>query len=381
MPAVSATANGQQDVIVVGGGLAGLTAAIHLARAGACVTVVESKGYPQHKVCGEYVSNEIVPYFEELGIPVRSWQPRQVERFRLHAPSGRWVESRLPLGGFGLRRFTLDRNLYELGQELGVRFLLNSTVSDVSLAGDRFRVDVKDHGPLGARAVIGSFGKRSVLDKRLQRPFAQRAASHVAAKFYVRADFPDDLVALFTFEGGYAGAVRVEDGTVDIAYLATDRLVRDHEGLAGLERDVLGRNPALRRLLTSERLGQDHSLAISNISFDRKEQVAEHMLLVGDAAGMILPLCGNGMAMGVHGAKLAAEATLEHLRGHLDRTAMEQRFRDAWRSRFSSRIAWGRRLQPFVEKPALSELAVRALRLVPGLLHALIRRTHGQPFA
>ena len=50
------------EIIVIGGGLAGLTAAIHLGLEGRSVLVIEKNEYPNHKVCGEYVSNEVVPY-------------------------------------------------------------------------------------------------------------------------------------------------------------------------------------------------------------------------------------------------------------------------------------------------------------------------------
>jgi flavin-dependent dehydrogenase len=365
------------DVVIIGGGLAGLTAAIHLAREGARVVVVETREYPQHKVCGEYVSNEILPYFASLGIPVRTWQPKQVQRFRLHAPSGRWVESRLPLGGFGLRRYTLDYNLYRIAQELGVEFALRTTVRDVELREGRHLLHSTEGSRWQASAVLGSFGKRSELDRLLGRGFMRRPATHVGLKFYLRAAFPSDLVALYGLDAGYAGAVQVEDGSVDIACLTTEAQLQANGGLDGFEERVLQRHPALGALLRSGTRLQAKPFTISNVSFCPKQAVVEHILMVGDAAGMIFPLCGNGMAMGVHGAKLAAEAVLDFLGGRLDRLAMEERFRSSWRREFGRRLFWGRRLQPLVDRGGLSELAVGALRHLPALLPPIIRRTHG----
>ena len=56
------------DVIIIGGGLAGLTNAIHLSKLGKKVLLIEKNEYPKHKVCGEYISNEVLPYLEFLGL-------------------------------------------------------------------------------------------------------------------------------------------------------------------------------------------------------------------------------------------------------------------------------------------------------------------------
>ena len=56
------------DTIIVGGGLAGLTCALHLSQQNCSVLLLEKYSYPHHKVCGEYVSNEVLPYLNSLGI-------------------------------------------------------------------------------------------------------------------------------------------------------------------------------------------------------------------------------------------------------------------------------------------------------------------------
>ena len=63
------------EVIIVGGGLAGLTAAIHLARKGVSTMLFERNRFPHHKVCGEYLSREVLPYLKELEIPFQDLKP------------------------------------------------------------------------------------------------------------------------------------------------------------------------------------------------------------------------------------------------------------------------------------------------------------------
>ncbi len=365
------------NIIIIGGGLAGLTAALHLSRKGFSVQVIEKKAYPQHKVCGEYVSDEVQAYLQHLGADIKSIQPNHVDRFRLYAPSGTFIEAPLPLGGFGMRRYTFDQFLYKKAMDAGVDFLLNTKVEQVHFIGDHFEVQAQRQPIINAQVVLGSFGKRSTLDKALKRPFFQQPADYLGVKFYLKANFPSDLVALYNFSGGYGGAVEVEDGTIDIAYLTRHDQVKACGGLQSFEEKIIWQNPAFKKLLTeSERL--QPTLTISNISFRPKKQIQDHILMLGDAAGMIPPLAGNGMAMAIHAGKLASEAATDFLQKKISRRQMEQQYQQAWNRQFAYRLFWGRRLHRFMGKPALSEFSVRALQKMPFLLPGIVRQTHGK---
>ena len=102
--------------------------------------------------------------------------------------------------------------------------------------------------------------------------------------------------------------------------------------------------------------------------------------MCGDAAGLITPLCGNGMAMALHGAALAAAATHDFLAGRTARPAMEAAYARAWQAQFGARLRVGRAVQRLFGGPVLSELVIGGLRRWPGAVRALMRRTHGQAF-
>ncbi|MEL7119861.1 MAG: NAD(P)/FAD-dependent oxidoreductase [Bacteroidota bacterium] len=368
-----------KDVVIIGGGLAGLTAAIAIARAGKEVLVIEQKSYPQHKVCGEYVSNEVVSYFESLGFDVRKIQPHTVHTFRLHGPSGQYVETQLPLGGFGLRRYTFDLELYKYAQSLGVAFMENTKVFDVTFEDDFFEVNAKHQTKCKSKVVLGSFGKRSSLDKQLKRAFIQKPTDYFGVKFYLKKDFSKELVSLYNFEGGYGGAVLVEDGTVDVAYLARTSTLKKYGGLEAFEQEVLNKNPAWKLLVDDAEYIWPKPMTISNISFLPKERIVNHVLMIGDAAGMIPPLVGNGMAMGIHASKLASENVLRFLDGQISRNEMELCYSKAWNKKFGSRLFWGRNLQHFMGKNHISELSIQTLKKFPFILPLIIKQTHGQP--
>jgi flavin-dependent dehydrogenase len=110
----------QIDVLIVGGGLAGLSSAIHLSKQNLSVLVIEKNSYPKHKVCGEYISNEVLPYLDFLEVDVFKLGAKKIDKFQLSTPKGQLISADLPLGGFGIIRFCLDESLSNKALESGV---------------------------------------------------------------------------------------------------------------------------------------------------------------------------------------------------------------------------------------------------------------------
>ena len=121
-----------RDVIIIGGGLAGLVNSILLARTGLDVLLIEKKSYPFHRVCGEYISNEVVPFLRRNGLYPDHFEPASIKQFSLSAISGKQASVSLSMGGFGISRFQFDQFLYEKALESGVEFALNQSVDHVS---------------------------------------------------------------------------------------------------------------------------------------------------------------------------------------------------------------------------------------------------------
>src|SRR5215831_18926397 len=99
--------NKKGEILIIGGGLAGLTAGIHLSKMGLAVTIFEKNEFPKHKVCGEYVSNEVLPYLDWLGVNVADLMPTNISKFQFSTINGQLSEIDLPLGGFGISRYAL----------------------------------------------------------------------------------------------------------------------------------------------------------------------------------------------------------------------------------------------------------------------------------
>jgi len=368
------------DVLVLGGGLAGLSAALHLARAGHRVSLLEQKDYPRHKVCGEYLSLEVVPYLQSLGADLYALHPKTQNRLLLTGPGGTPVRQQLPLGGLGLSRYALDHFLAERAAAAGVRIHTRQKVLALELDEDGGNVRTQTGEHFRGRVLLNATGKRSIVDKALQRPIRDRTAPWMAVKQHMAWDgCPEDEVQLHNFPRGYCGVSQVESGVVNVCYLVRTEALRQAGSLEELESLFLRANPVLNHLLANGQRLWKQPLVISNVSFARKTQREGPVLMLGDAAGLISPLCGNGMAMAIGAGRLAGEQVHAFLHGRKSRAAMQQDYALSWRRHFSHRLWWGRQVQALFGTPGLTDLAFRAIRYFPPVLHQIIRRTHGTP--
>ena len=357
--------------------MAGLAGAIHLARAGAQVILFEQHDYPRHKVCGEYISNEVLPYLSSIGLDPAPLAPKAINRLLFSAPSGKSVNAPLPLGGFSVRRYALDEHWYQAALAAGVEIHLLTPIIDVHFNGETFTLKTRQGGEFQARMAMGSYGKRSQLDRVLKRSFFQEKARYVGIKAYYEYDFPSDLVALHNFPGGYCGVSQVENGWVNVAYLTTHALLKRHGSIDALEQQALSVNPHLRELFQLGERITPQPLVISNVSFRSKALIENHLLMNGDAAGMIPPLAGNGMAMAIGSAEILSGLALLFLDGNISRGQLEQQYQEQWNAMFRARLFWGRQIQAMMGKTLAAEAAVAGLRLLPALLPLIVKQTHG----
>ena len=312
-----------KQVIVVGGGLAGLTCALHLSQSGIAVTLIEKKSYPRHKVCGEYISNEVLPYLKYLGIDPYKYGAKEIKDFELSSVKGNSVFAALPLGGFSISRFKLDHLLYENAVKRGVT-IIKDAVTDIHFADNRFQVSLKNHPIIEGVFVIGAYGKRSNLDQKMGREFLKHKAPYLAVKAHYKGDYPENLVGLHHFYGGYCGVSNVEDNILNVCFIAEYAQFKKYKNIAEFEEKVLFKNKELKAIFQSSTLIFDKPLSISQISFASKPLIEDHVIMSGDSAGMIHPLCGNGMSMAKNSAKMISEILIQYCAGSIDRMAVDK---------------------------------------------------------
>nr|WP_121273282.1 NAD(P)/FAD-dependent oxidoreductase [Pedobacter schmidteae] len=372
-------ADHSKNIVIAGGGLAGLTCALHLLKEGFEVTLIEKNTYPHHKVCGEYVSNEVLPYLQWLDADPHQLHPVPITRLSVSSLSGQVLGCTLPLGGFGISRYTLDNFLFEKARQRGC-ILITDLVTDISFKNDQFEVLTASNGTFKAKLVIGAFGKRTALDQKLSRSFMQRKSPWLAVKAHYTGIIPSDMVQLHNFAGGYCGVSAIENEQINICYLADYESFKAYHNLQDFQQKVLYANPLLQKIFEESTMLFEQPLTISQVSFAKKELVSNHVLMIGDTAGLIHPLCGNGMAMAIHSAKICAELSIDYLNGKLiSRAALEKQYAASWNACFRRRLLMGRLLAGMVRGDEIFSPMQHLLTNFPSALPLIVKMTHGKP--
>ncbi|HTL09659.1 MAG TPA: FAD-dependent oxidoreductase [Chitinophagaceae bacterium] len=372
------------DAAIIGGGLAGLALAIQLAKENYKVILIEKETYPFHRVCGEYISFECWNFLESIGYPLSDLDLPVIKRLQVSAPNGKTLEHALPLGGFGISRYKIDAELAEIAKAQGCTLRENEKVNDVQFNGSLFTLQTTGTS-IVARCVAGAFGKRSNLDIKWRRPFvlakAGKLNNYIGVKYHVQVEAAAENIVLHNFSNGYCGMSRVEDNKYCLCYLTTaGNLQKAGNDIGEMEQSILSRNPHLKEIFAKASFITREPVTIAQVSFQQKRQVEQHMLMVGDAAGMITPLCGNGMSMALHGSKIAAACMMRFLEGALSREEMEASYTQQWNELFARRLRTGRFIQRMFGKSWLTNVFVTVLKPFPKFIAYLIRQTHGEPF-
>ena len=379
------------DVVIVGGGLAGAATALSLRRAGASVVVVDKASFPRDKPCGEGLLPHGITRLHTLGcgdiLDAAGGQPFRGILYHCHGVVARGDFQDGALGR-GIRRRHLDSAMRDRCAAVGVE-LIEATVKAVDVDGigpvagggrhAPVQVTLNDGRRLEGRVLVGADGPRSLVRHSLGLDDGvPRRPRYALRQHFTLADGAEmpDRVEVHVQSGHELYVTPVEPGVVGVAALLEKPTMTALEGpkTARLRSLIDGCAPLQERLAGS--IAVDEALACGPLRVRAKAVFKGPAVLVGDAAGYVDAITGEGMSLALHTALSASSAIEAVLGGASPSTAFERYARDR-QSVFRDHALLTFGLVELARRPFFARRAIARLAKEPALFTRLLAVNDG----
>ncbi|NEN85015.1 NAD(P)/FAD-dependent oxidoreductase [Paenibacillus elgii] len=367
-----------RDMVVIGAGISGSSMAKVLADRGWDVILIDGNRFPRHKVCGEFLSPESQVMLRSLGFQetVESLQPAKIHQARIILSEGDTLDIPLPGTALGISRFALDTTLHQSVIGSGVEMITGQKVASVTPADHGYRIETRQGGEefsFRSRAVIAAWGGQGVPKVLDQRSPDSR---YIGVKSHYTGIDLGPVVELYFFPGGYLGLSPVEDGKLNVAALLKKNTFQNKEKTVVDWIYAAGRrNPKLKAILDKVVPVPGTQAAVAPVQLNHIWSAWDRFPLVGDAAVMVPPLCGDGMSMALRSACLCAPFADRYLRGESSVNRWKWEYTRSLKREFNSPLRWGLLLQWMFSLPVFPRLMLSIAQSFPVLPASLIRAT------
>jgi len=228
--------------------------------------------------------------------------------------------------------------------------------------------------------LVAAHGKRSNLDRVLDRQFSRDGIAFIGLKRHFRGDQLFEHIDLHTFPGGYCGISQVEDERTNVCMLVEEPVFKTVSRGQGNSVEyfvdwIRTKNHEFDKWMTSATPLSSKWLTIGQVSLAPKPPVDHDILFVGDASGMVAPLAGDGMAMALHSGLIAANTLHRFLSGQINASMTAPMYQKAWHSTFRSRLRLGQVLQSLILQQSILKPGLRLMRVFPSLGNWMISNT------
>ncbi|MBM1172301.1 NAD(P)/FAD-dependent oxidoreductase [Microvirga arabica] len=308
-----------EECVIVGGGLAGASAACVLGREGRSALLLERDLQLRHKTCGEFLSVEAQAYLAHLGIDLEGLGASRISRLRLYHREGQ-ADAELPFLARGISRKVLDETLLQKAVAYGARVVRGATVRSIAADEAGIRIDAGPFGKIQTETLFLASGKHDV--RGVKRSASGSINDLVGFKMHYRLSERqraalDGAIEVVLFDEGYAGLQLIEGGIANLC-LVVSRNRFEHVGKSwtGLTEHIVRESPLLAGRLRDALALFDKPLSIFQIPYGFVHQPeaieAQGLYRLGDQMGVIPSFTGEGMSIALHSGCLAASIFLRH---------------------------------------------------------------------
>ncbi|MCW3077974.1 MAG: hypothetical protein JWO32_2583 [Bacteroidetes bacterium] len=366
------------DLVVIGGGLSGMALAIDMKKRGYSVAVIEKGIYPRHKVCGEYISNESKQYLHHLCPVLKTQDLPEITKFTISTLGNKSFSMPLALGGFGISRYLLENIMHEEGLKLGVVFFLKSKAYELTHHFNTHSYSLQVNGnKIETKLVCNATGRHT--NSGVQN--IGQSNNYVGVKYHIKTKRDNALIEIHNFDGGYCGVSNVEEGISCLCYMINSgKLKTAGNSISLMEQKTLFKNTSIKNIFETSEFLFKEPLTISGIHFKSKTTSSPSSFFLGDSAGTIAPITGNGMSMGLRSACILSEEMNNYLSGKIAKNQLVLNYEIYWTKHFGKRIKLSRYFQKLSEYPFLTKNTIKLFKYFPGLAGKMVGLTHGQPF-